>query len=218
VCEAIAMFFGILAADGGSGPKARLGAGPRDRRITGLLQLVSIPNPLRSSLALAARTVGQRRLAELMLAIRPRDVAASWALIEEQAAYRRAFVAALDAGGFDAIVCPPLALPALMHGSSYLLSTAASYAMVFNLLGMPAGVVPVTRVRPGEEQPRKADADAVERAAREVELGSAGLPIGVQVAARAWREDIVLAVMGALEEAFRQRPEYPRLPPIASCG
>jgi len=218
VREAIATFFGILAADGGRGAKARLGRAPRDRRVAGLLQLVAIPNGVRGPLALGARLAGQRRLAEQMQAIRPCDVAAAWALIEAQAAYRRAFVAALDAGAFDAIVCPPLALPALTHGSSYLLSTAASYSMLFNLLGMPAGVVPVTRVRPGEEQPRKVGVDAVERAARDVELGSGGLPIGVQVAARAWREDVVLAVMGALEDAFRERPEYPRLPPIASCG
>jgi len=76
---------------------------------------------------------------------------------------------------------------------------------------MPAGVVRATRVRPGEEQPRKVRRDVIDRAAREVELGSAGLPIGVQVAARAWREDIVLAVMAALETAFREQPEYPPL-------
>jgi fatty acid amide hydrolase len=31
-------------------------------------------------------------------------------------------------------------------------------------------------------------------------MNSAGLPVGVQVAARPWREDIVLALMAALEE------------------
>ena len=40
----------------------------------------------------------------------------------------------------------------------------------------------------------------VERAAHAVEMGSTGLPVGVQVVARSWREDIVLALMAALEE------------------
>jgi fatty acid amide hydrolase len=31
----------------------------------------------------------------------------------------------------------------------------------------------------------------------------------VQVVARHWREDIVLAVMGALERHFQDRPDYP---------
>jgi fatty acid amide hydrolase len=71
--------------------------------------------------------------------------------------------------------------------------------MLYNLLGMPAGVVPVTRVREDEDEPRQRERDLVARAAAQVRRRSAGLPIGVQVAARHWREDIVLAVMGALE-------------------
>jgi fatty acid amide hydrolase len=50
--------------------------------------------------------------------------------------------------------------------------------------------------------------------ARRVETSSAGLPVGVQVAARHWREDIVLAIMAALEEHFRAQPDYPAHPPI----
>ena len=53
----------------------------------------------------------------------------------------------------------------------------------------------------------------VEREARETEDGSAGLPVGVQVAARHWREDVVLAVMAALEQEFSKRPDYPSRPP-----
>jgi fatty acid amide hydrolase len=37
------------------------------------------------------------------------------------------------------------------------------------------------------------------------------LPVGVQVVARHWREDIVLAVMAALEDHFRSTPDYPTL-------
>jgi fatty acid amide hydrolase len=47
-----------------------------------------------------------------------------------------------------------------------------------------------------------------------VDAGSAGLPVGVQVAARPWREDVVLSVMSALEEDFRSRPDYPGRPPV----
>ena len=53
----------------------------------------------------------------------------------------------------------------------------------------------------------------VERSARRVEAGSAGLPLGVQVAARPWREDLVLSTMTLLEAHFRRTPDYPLSPP-----
>jgi Asp-tRNA(Asn)/Glu-tRNA(Gln) amidotransferase A subunit family amidase len=45
-----------------------------------------------------------------------------------------------------------------------------------------------------------------------VETESAGLPVGVQVVARPWREHVALAVMGAVEEWARQRPDFPLTP------
>lgn len=199
VDEAMRVFFGILSADGAAGAKRRLGGHAHDRRIDGLLQIVGLPAALRPLAVSLAQTLGQRRLAQQIASLRPIGVDAYYALIEAQAAYRRAFIAALDGGAFDAIVCPPHALPALTHGSSYYLTSAASYAMLYNLLGMPAGVVPVTRVRNGEATVPRAGRDVVERTAHDVISGSEGLPLGVQVVARHWREDVALAVMTAIE-------------------
>ena len=84
--------------------------------------------------------------------------------------------------------------------------------MVYNAIGAPAGVVSITKVRPGEESDRKVTKDMADITARSVEQGSAGLPVGVQVVARHWREDIVLAVMAALEDHFRSTPDYPTRP------
>jgi fatty acid amide hydrolase len=47
------------------------------------------------------------------------------------------------------------------------------------------------------------------RQAAASDRGSAGLPLGVQVAALHFREDVVLAIMRALEEDFSSRPDYP---------
>ena len=113
---------------------------------------------------------------------------------------------------FDALLCPPHALPALRHGGAENLTLVASYCYWANVLGVPAGVVPATRVRAGEETDRPTSRDIVDCAAAAVERGSTGLPVGVQVAARPWREDVVLAVMASLGVAF-PRPE--RLSPDA---
>jgi fatty acid amide hydrolase len=59
--------------------------------------------------------------------------------------------------------------------------------------------VPVTRVRAGEETATPRGRDVLDRTARATEEGSAGLPIAVQIAARPWRDDHVLALLFALE-------------------
>ncbi len=107
------------------------------------------------------------------------------------------------------MICPPLALPAFTHGSSEHLFPAGSYAVPYNVLGAPAGVVSITRVRPGEESDRVVSRDLADITARQVEEDSAGLPLGVQVVARHWGDHLVLAVMAALENRFRTTPDYP---------
>ncbi|HEX9006221.1 MAG TPA: amidase, partial [Bacteroidota bacterium] len=85
-------------------------------------------------------------------------------------------------------------------------------ACLYNALGYPAGVVPATRVRKGEEEARRDARDLIEKAAKRVEQESAGLPVGVQVVARPWMDHTALAVMHLLQEKLRGRPDYPATP------
>jgi amidase len=80
---------------------------------------------------------------------------------------------------FDAILCPANALDALPHGATQTpgTHTAFSYTLAYNLTGWPAVVV-----RAG--------------------TSSKGLPIGVQIVGRPWREDIVLALARAIEQSM----------------
>ena len=131
--------------------------------------------------------------------------------------YQRSFMQALDhdeGGPFDLILCPACALPALTHGSSRDLILAGGYTALYNLLGYPTGIVPVTRVRSGEESVRRPSLDQMERTARKVELGSAGLPVCLQVVARPWQEHVALAVMQAIEQVVSTRSDYPGVAPI----
>ena len=76
---------------------------------------------------------------------------------------------------YDVIVCPVNALPAMNHGNEDAQDLRPfSYTMTYNLIGWPGGVVR------GGTSPE-------------------GLPIGVQIVAPPWREDIVLAVAQLLE-------------------
>jgi len=119
-----------------------------------------------------------------------------------------------EGGPLDLIVGPACALPAFRHGTTKDLGLAGVNTAQYNLLGYPAGVVPVTRVRAGEEGERASSGDIVEKLARECESGSAGLPIGVQVAARPWQEHLALAAMRVIEEVARKGKDYPANPRV----
>ena len=93
---------------------------------------------------------------------------------------------------YPALLCPVAAIPAFKHGErrwqidgkivEYL--DAWSYTEWFNLLGTPAIVVPVGQ-------------------------STEGLPIGVQISARPWEEELVLSVAAELEAqcgAWRKPP------------
>jgi len=81
---------------------------------------------------------------------------------------------------YDVLISPVNARPAQPHaqpGEMPFPTEYATYTIVFDLTGWPSG-----SLRGG--------------------TSTSGLPIGVQVTANPWRDDIVLAVMAALEDGF----------------
>jgi amidase len=96
-------------------------------------------------------------------------------------AFRRSLLSFMEQ--FDVIVCPVCSFPGMAHGSTYDRLPSFSYTMTYNLTGWPAAVVRAGSTRDG-------------------------LPIGVQIVARPWREDVALAVAALIEKALGgyQRP------------
>jgi fatty acid amide hydrolase len=209
VGEAIDLYFSLVSADRGSNLKRLLRGSEVDPNVRRLLSLAKIPNAVRGLVTAALRTFGQPWAARLVSAASYGSADDFWRLSHSRQLYEQQFMAAMAAEGFDALICPPHALPAMRHGDAVDLMSAAAPAFLMNLIGVPAGVVAATRVQPGEETDRPAAGDLVIQKALRAETGSAGLPIGVQVASRHWREDIVLAIMQTLEEEFSSRPDYP---------
>jgi Asp-tRNA(Asn)/Glu-tRNA(Gln) amidotransferase A subunit family amidase len=122
-----------------------------------------------------AGTTAHPRVAAALAAARHRDPELRpGTLARRIAAYRRSFTAALDAVRLDAVIGPVYPVPAVRHGTSREHVRGQSYASIWNLVGYPAGVAPI----PAAAGP--------------------GLPVGAQVAARPWREDIVLGLLAAI--------------------
>ncbi len=217
IAEANALFYGILSGDRGAGVRALLRGQERDPRLTLLLLSAGLPAWAKAVAAALLDGIGQDRLAATLRRLGSGDTHRYWQLVEAQLDYQRRFSAALDrvgGGRCDALLCPAFAVPALPHGLARDLGLPGAYTLLANVLGWPAGVVPLTRVGAAEESVRPASRDLVERAARKVERASAGLPVGVQLIARPWREPVALALMQAIETAASQRADYPAMPPI----
>jgi amidase len=103
------------------------------------------------------------------------------ALVGQWDVFRREMLSFMS--NYDAIVCPVCSFAGMVHGSTYDRLSCFSYTMTSNLTGWPAAVV-----RGGATE--------------------SGLPIGVQIIARPWREDVALAVAQLLQDKLGgwQRP------------
>jgi fatty acid amide hydrolase len=144
--EALELFDAVFEADGGAALERLLAGGPAHPRV-------------------AAAIAASRG--------RALDGAGVAALQARIADYRSRFSGALDEYGLEAVICPAHAVCAVRHGDGAAVIRGQSYSSLWNLVGFPAGVAPVTTVQEGEG------------------AEPAGLPVGVQVAARPWREDLV---------------------------
>jgi len=113
----------------------------------------------------------------------PLGVAEYTAMLEEVDRFRSEMLAFMQ--HYDVILCPVCAFPAPPHGTTFTeeMWKGFSYTGAYNMTGWPGAVV---------------------RAGTSPE----GLPIGVQIVARPWREDVALAVARHLETALGgwQRP------------
>ena len=129
---------------------------------------------VRRLLQAAGTTETHPWLSRRMEEAEPMEVGDYTALLEQLDRFRSEMLGFMR--DYDAILCPTCAYPALEHGGSQQeeMRGGFSYSSVYNQTGWP-GVV----VRGG--------------------TSPEGLPIGVQVVARPWREDVALAVAQQIE-------------------
>jgi fatty acid amide hydrolase len=213
VATANSLYTVLMTADGLRCLSRALRGSRPDKRIRMLRFFLRIPRVVRLFVRLLALLTGQRTGGANLRDSGPISADRYWQLIAERNRYRARFLEAMDRARLDVLVCPPLATAALRHGLSVDLTLGQSYACLFNLLGLPAGTVAATRVREGEEGDRPRSVDYVVRRMRAVEEGSTGLPVGVQIAARPFQDELVVSVMAAVEAGLEGKPDYPSRPP-----
>jgi fatty acid amide hydrolase len=206
--EAIFHQLAALSADGGARLGRELRGQPVDPVLLSLMRIARLPALVRKS---AAAVIGDDLAAETLRSLGRKPAEELWRLTGEIRAWRFEVTASMDAAGIDLLLCPPFATPALPHGGSRQFVLAASSSMLWNIAQMPAGVVPVSRVRP-EETGRAAGRGLMEKLAAAVDAKSARLPVGAQIVGRPWADERVLAAMVAVEEEVRHDADFPRTP------
>lgn len=204
--KAAITYYALLAADGSlRGTKAGLEGEPLHALYGTLNTLASMPQFLKSVLAFVLRAAGMVRLADLLSEARARSTAELWDAVSWREGFKRDFIRELMQDNFDAVLAPAMGVPAFLHGQSRDLTSACAATFLFNLVGFPAGVVPVPGPVRADECTYAAPAGQRDKFAAEAAralVGAAGLPVGAQIAGLPFRDEIVLGAMAALEKAL----------------
>jgi fatty acid amide hydrolase len=209
--ELVFVWFAGVSSDGGRTLLAALEGAKVCKQLKPTLLMAKLPGPARQLAAALLERGGEQKLAALIRSIGEKPVDALWQLTQQRTMLRQAEFDAWNRAELDAVICPPHVLPAPLLGTTGDLTLTLNYMIRYVMLNFPAGVVPVTRVGASETSwPGPADLLGKRLAASL--RGALGLPVGVQVVARPYREEVALAVMAAIEAEVQQASDYPKTP------
>ncbi|KDQ10331.1 hypothetical protein BOTBODRAFT_36235 [Botryobasidium botryosum FD-172 SS1] len=219
--KSLALFFEITSADGYGTLLSHLEHDLLDPSLTLMQYLPRLPEFLRVSIAWAIGAfTGDKIFADLVRATKARPVSELWKSLHGAAKYHAEFQKEVwDANDFDVVLAPGLACPAIPHTWSKDLATLTAATILYNVLDIPVGTIPVSRVDPTKDQLTD------EWRATCIGHGSSflqgklydgpdapynpdkmkGLPIGVQIVGKAWEEEKVVAVMDLVDKALGPR-------------
>lgn len=210
--EAQEIFYHLLSSDRGAEITRQLQGSPIDQRIARLKFFAARGSLFNGALAALLRAVGQITAADMLACFGRGDTDHYWHTVIRQQVFQSRFDAMLRSAGFHAVLMPAFATPPYRHGQAIDLGVAGTYASLWNVLGWPAGIAPVTRIRADETATRPASRDRALQAAATCDRDAQELPVAVQIAAPAWQESTVLALMRTLEAGVRGTPDFPLTP------
>jgi fatty acid amide hydrolase len=211
-------FMSLISADGGETILKNELTGHVEKNLSLLKRGCETPFWAKRAVASVLEALGQPRVASVVTAVAKVDIGRYWQLLSERNRFKLDFLAAMRAANVDALLSPAHTLPALRHGDSIDLAPACSPTMLYNTLDFPAGVVPVTTVTAEDDAAFLAmkPKDALDKAMLRAGRDSKGLPIGVQVAAPPFDEEVILRALRDIERGINFADHH--RPPITAPG
>lgn len=177
----------------------------------GIKLAAAIPNRLKGPLAGLLGLLGEERAGKIVAHSRKLNVYEFFGLADRQKKAREDFFKIWEENRLDGLVSPGFAFPAHKLGFGADLGLGIMYSSPFNMLNMPAGVVPVSVVKKGEDvYPKEWSKynDLVLKKVQENMKGSVGMPVGVHIATLPWEEETCVGIMMQVEDAIRFRENY----------
>ncbi|VDN10991.1 unnamed protein product [Dibothriocephalus latus] len=199
-------------SDGGAGLRSELNNEPLPKHMQMLRISLYVPAFLKRLVArLAGFFLGKPAALILSSSIGCHSSVSVLELRHRIAEYEKVFAKSICSSNppFDAIICPTFAFPApLASTAEIFLDTSILYTALYNLIDYPAGIVPVGAVTPEDvkaaiklKEDYQRCGDRVNAALANMQIGSEGLPLAVQVVGRPMQEELVLRVMKEIESS-----------------
>ena len=203
IMDLMTSYYGLITSDNCNTLGAQLVGEVWEDYCSTLITGVRLPYKLKQTISWALRNiVGDKKAAAITGASRERSVSELWAMQSDRKKLRQDFFDAWSAQGeFDVVLTPVHVLPAVPHGAFKTISFTCSYTLIYNVLDLPAGVLPITVVDAERDAYPSPPKGLLEKAARKhyVLQEQNGLPLGVQVVGKPFKDETVLRAMRIIE-------------------
>ncbi|KAK0466783.1 amidase signature domain-containing protein [Desarmillaria tabescens] len=217
VHEALVAFVALSSSDSYRNMLSNLGPDALDDTLKLVVYGSRIPYPLKALAAfIVSKILQDWRAADVLHAAGSKSYSQYSKWTEKRQAYNRMFYMNVwNKYDFDGIIAPVQALPQLIEGGATEFSPLVMGTVLYNVVQSSAGCIPVTRVDPEKdkltEEWTKRSPDKVsileDQLYREKKpfydpVPMKGLPVGIQVVAKKWEEEKVLAMMSVIDAAL----------------
>ncbi|PPQ65493.1 hypothetical protein CVT26_000133 [Gymnopilus dilepis] len=211
------LFPAITSADGYKTMLSHLGPDKKENALFLVTLGPKLPSVVRVFAAWVLETyLGDKIFAEAIRVTKSKSVTEYWKLIYQKEQYIQRFYQEIwNTQGFDSIIAPVQAIPQLPHGGCDNFSAMATATILYNMLDLPTGCLPVTRVNPSKDQLTEEWIKGPGHGSPIFEAGiytskkalydpeaTKGMPINIQVACKRWEEEKVLAIMTVIDNAL----------------
>jgi len=175
------------------------------------MKLHSFPKPLLPLLYKYYILKGEKRLSQTAWRYRPKSLMEFFELAKQKEMLKLQFLKVWVEKQIDVLLMPAFPTTALYDNDSEKLLSLLPFNTVTNVVDMPAGFVPIRRVKAEEELMNSRFQDSISKTYEKNITGSRGLPVGLQVAAMSFEDELCLGFMKQLENIFK----FHELPPAA---